>query len=417
MAWGFYIFVLIIFGVVVYTVIPDLFLHRLGIGCWKRQYTHGVVLTFDDGPDSVMTPKVLDVLARNKVQATFFLVGAKVAECPELIKEILAQGHQIGLHSQNHRHAWLLSPWATWKEWEEGAATVEKYTGQQLEWVRPPWGTFNLVTWWWMKKHHKRIVLWNIEGHDWQVKHSPEQISGRIINKAKAGGVIVLHDSGGETGAPEHTLQALEIICQRLVAEKKLPVVPLQFPNWSIWKRVVFSLWQEWENAFAYFYHLERIDSKNLFRLSKTDYKGPELYSADGRILAKEGDRVVELHLDNLRLSGSGTDPQTIGIKALRQTRESLPDLAAYINDNPDYMGIQVFMGVSLLNRGVKGLGFHIQEVNSNWVNRGVGVLQRCILKIYHPAGKSTSHKVLQGQPKIVWISREELLSRWLNRD
>ncbi|MHB8125520.1 MAG: polysaccharide deacetylase family protein [Desulfitobacteriaceae bacterium] len=414
MAWGFYILVLLIFGVAVYTVIPDLFLHRLGIGSWKKQYTYGVALTFDDGPDSLMTPKVLDVLARNKVRATFFLVGAKVAECPELIKEILAQGHQIGLHSQNHRHAWLLSPWTTWREWEEGAASVEKLAGKQVDWVRPPWGTFNLVTWWWIIKHHKRIVLWNNEGHDWLVKCSAEQIAQRIIKKAKAGGIIVLHDSGGEVGAPEHTLQALEIICQRLVSEKKLPVVPLEFPNWSSLWRFVFSLWQKWENVFAKVYHLERIDATNLFRLSRIEYKGPRLYSEDGQILAKEGDMVAELHLDSLRLRGKGTDIQTIGIKALRQIRESLPDLAAYINNNPAYLGIQVFMGISLLNRGVRGLGFKVQEASPSWANRGIGVLQKLILRIYHPAGKATRHKHTEGQPKIVWISREELLSRWL---
>lgn len=414
MDWGFPIAVLFIFGVAAYTVIPDLFLHRLGFGSWKRQYTSGVALTFDDGPDPEYTPRILEVLARNNVRATFFLVGNKAAQYPGLTKEILAQGHQLGLHSQNHRYAWFSSPWTTWCEWEEVADRVEKIAGQKVNWVRPPWGTFNLVTWWWIKKHHKRIVLWNNEGHDWQIKYSAEQIALRIVKKAKPGGIIVLHDSGGETGAPEHTLQALEIICQHLELKKKLPIVPLEFPDWSSLKRLYFALWQKWEEFFANVYHLEKINSTNLFRLTRTRYKGPGLYHKNGQVLAKEGDLVAELHIDSLRLSGKGTDIHTIGIKALRQARESLPDLAAYINNNSAYSEIQVILGVSLLNRGVKGFGFNVQDVSLNSFYRGIEILQKLNLKIYQPLKKAGRNKQLEGRPKIVWISKEELLSRWL---
>jgi peptidoglycan/xylan/chitin deacetylase (PgdA/CDA1 family) len=409
-----WIFILLVLGAAAYTVIPDLFLHRLGIGSWKKHYNAGVALTFDDGPDWEITPKILDVLAQNNVQATFFVVGAQAVKFPELTQEILAQGHQIGLHSQNHRHAWFSSPRVTWREWEEANAVLEKITGRPVEWVRPPWGTFNLATWWWIKKHRKRIVLWNIEGHDWQAKQSAAEITKRIISKARNGGIVVLHDSGGEAGAPLHTLQALENICQGLVAKKKLALVPLEFPEWSGLRRLVFSLWQKWEQIFAKVNHLEIIDAANIYRLAKARYKGPGLYSGDGRILAKEGDVVGELHMDSLRLSGKGTDIHTIGIKVLRQVRESLPDLAAYINDNPAYADIQVFMGTSLLNRGVKGLGFNVQEVSPNWFNRGIEALQKLNLRIYHPSGKGNNRKLKEGRLKIVWISREELLGRWL---
>jgi peptidoglycan/xylan/chitin deacetylase (PgdA/CDA1 family) len=414
MDWGLPIAFLFIFGAAAYTVIPDLFLHRLGFGSWKKQYTPGVALTFDDGPDPEYTPRILKVLALNNVRATFFLVGKKAVQFPWLTKEILAQGHKIGLHSQNHHYAWFSSPWMTWREWEEAADGVEKIIGQQVDWVRPPWGTFNLATWWWIKKHHKRIVLWNNEGHDWQAKYSAEQIAQQIVKKAKPGGIIVLHDSGGDTDAPEHTLQALEIICQHLESRKKLSIVPLEFPDWSSLRRLYFTLWQKWEDIFANIYHLEKINSTNLFRLTRTRYKGPELYNKDGQILAKDGDLVAELHIDSLRLSEKGTDIHTVGIKALRQTRKSLPDLAAYINNNPAYSEIQVIMGVSLLNRGVKGFGFNVQEVSPNWFYWGIRVLQKLNSRIYHPAANAGRNKQLEGHPKIVWISKEELFNRWL---
>ncbi|HWQ70919.1 MAG TPA: polysaccharide deacetylase family protein [Desulfitobacteriaceae bacterium] len=414
MAWGYALAVLFIFGVAAYTVIPDLFLHRLGLGSWKRQYTPGVALTFDDGPDPEYTPRILEILARYNVRAAFFLIGKKAAQFPGLTKEILARGHKLGLHSQNHRYAWFSLPWTTWGEWEEAAAGIEKITGQQVEWVRPPWGTFNLVTWWWVIKRRKRIVLWNNEGHDWQVRYSAEQIAKRILKKAKPGGIIVLHESGGEAGAPEQALRALEIICQDLEAKNKLPVVPLEFPDWGRIRRLYFTLWQKWEEIFANIYQLEEINSTNLFRLTRTRYKGPELYNKVGQLLAQKGDLVAELHIDSLRLSGKGTDIHTIGIKALRQARESFPELAAYLNNNPAYSEIRVIMGVSLLDRGVKGLGFNIQEVSPNWFYRGIEVLQKLNSRIYQPLKKAGRNKQLDSKPKIIWISKEELLSRWL---
>ncbi|MDD2233834.1 MAG: polysaccharide deacetylase family protein [Desulfitobacteriaceae bacterium] len=403
-----------IFGLAAYTVIPDLFLHRLGIGSWKRQYTPGVALTFDDGPDPEYTPRILEVLARNNVRAAFFLVGSKAVAFPWLTKEILAQGHQLGLHSLNHRYAWFSAPWTTWREWEAAAGEVEKIAGRQVNWVRPPWGTFNLATWLWVKKRCKRIVLWNNEGHDWQVRYSADQIAQRIVKRAKPGGIIVLHDSGSEAGVRENTLQALEIICQQLKSKKKLSLVPLEFPDWNGLRRLSFGLWQKWEELFAGIYHLEKIDSTNLFRLTKTRYKGPELYDKGGQVIAKEGDLVAELHIDSLRLSGKGTDIHTVGIRTLRQTRESLPELAAYINNNPAYSGIQVIMGISLLNRGVKGFGFHVQEVSPNWLYRWIEILQKLNSRIYQPVRKAGRSKQLASRPKLVWISKEELFSRWL---
>jgi peptidoglycan/xylan/chitin deacetylase (PgdA/CDA1 family) len=408
------IFILLLLGTAAYTLVPELFLHYWGIGSWKRHYTAGVALTFDDGPDPVITPRILACLARHQVQAAFFLIGSKAVQYPELVQEILAQGHQIGLHSQNHRNAWFQSPWATWREWDTVSAALENIAGRQIDWVRPPWGAFNLVIWWWTKKHHKQIVLWNIEGHDWQVKQSAAEIARRILRKARNGSIVLLHDSGGEKGAPEQTLQALDDICQGLTAEKKLPVVALEFPYWSSLRRVIFNFWQRWEQLFAWVKHLEVIDDTNIFRLVKTRYKGSALISQEGQIIAQEGDIVAEMHIDSLRVIGKGADIQTVAVRALRQARDSLPGLAAYVRNNPKYKDIQVLVGLTLLNRGVKGLGFNVQDVPSTLFYRGIGFLQKINLRIYHPAKKVTRQKQLEGRSKIVWISKEELLGRWL---
>ncbi|MGE5544921.1 MAG: polysaccharide deacetylase family protein, partial [Bacillota bacterium] len=331
MNWIYYVLFFVTFSGSLYTIIPDLFLHRLGIGSRKRQYSPGIAITFDDGPDPETTPKILDVLEQYRVPAVFFVTGENAARYPDLIREIREKGHQIGGHSMRHRYAWFMFPFETWREWEECITTIEKLTGEPVQWVRPPWGTFNLATWLWIKIRKKQAVLWNVEGHDWHVRRSPEQIASRVLRKAKEGSIIVLHDAGGETGAPKNTVEALKIICREVVEIQKLPLVKLEFPDWSWRRRLIFALWEKWECCFSRIYHIERINSTNFLRLSKAVYNGPSLYAGDGRLAAKTGDIVGEIHLDSRRLMDNGPDIQKAALRALRLARESLPELAQYI--------------------------------------------------------------------------------------
>ena len=414
MAWGYYLPVIIVFIGALYTVIPDIFLHRLGIGSWKCQYTPGVAITFDDGPDPETTPQILDILDDFKVKATFFITGINAIRYPDLVKEIQKRGHQIGAHSLFHRYAWFLLPMQTWREWEECISIIENLTGMEVQWVRPPWGTFNLVTWLWIKARKKKAVLWNAEGHDWQARRSPEQIASHVLCGTREGSIVVLHDAGGEKGAPKNTVRALKIICRRIIEEQKLPLVNLEFPDWPWWRRLIFSLWEKWERLFARIYQVERINSTNFLRLSKTIYDGPNLYTSDGRLLAKAGDKVGEIHFESGRLRGNENDIPKVALQALRLARKSLPELARYIVKNPEYKNIEVFLGLTLINRGVKGLGFTVQDISIKGLKRGVYFLQKLIMWVYYPNRNNLSHKLSKDQPKLVWISRQQLLERWL---
>ncbi len=414
--WWWAGFGLIVLVLALYTIIPDLFLHRLGVGSWKRQYTAGVALTFDDGPDPEYTPQVLAALRRHNVKATFFVVGAKVARYPELIRTIRAEGHTLGVHSQRHRYAWFQSPLTTWREWERCAAVVEGITGDQVAWMRPPWGTFNLVTWWWLVRRRKRAVLWNVEAHDWQLRRQPAEIAARIAGKVREGSIILLHDSGGETGAPINTVTAIDLLCQGIRVERKIPILPLAFNNWSCGRRLSFGIWQRWENFYARRYKVTRIDDHNILRLAKSVYHGPELYDENGRLLARRGDMVGEIHIDSIRMPAGSTDNYRIGVQAMRLAKESFPDLAAYIEKDPEFRDIRVFLGLSLLHRAVKRFGFNVREIEQGWFGRWVGFLQKTAMRMYHPAGRA---RVQEGGtrlgtlPKLVWISRERLLEMW----
>jgi peptidoglycan/xylan/chitin deacetylase (PgdA/CDA1 family) len=228
MAWGLFIFGALVIVILAYTVIPNFILKTLGLGTWKNQDISSAALTFDDGPNPEITPQILDILDQNGITATFFLVGERASRNPELVKMIKERGHQLGIHSNRHQFAWLMSPWKTWRDWEECNTTLECLTGDKILLARPPWGTFNLCTWLWMKRHHKQIVLWSTEGHDWQSKRSPQQITDRVLKNIRPGAIILLHDAGGDEGAPQNTLQALNELCNKIVQMKKIPLSGLE---------------------------------------------------------------------------------------------------------------------------------------------------------------------------------------------
>jgi len=411
MSWGFVLLSVVLAGVALYTVIPDLFLHRLGIGSWRRQFGPGVALTFDDGPDPEYTPQILKVLEKYHVCATFFMVAEKAKKYPGLVQQVKDGGHLIGVHSLNHKYAWFTSPWRTSREWTESVRILEQLSEREITLMRPPWGTFNLMTWWWLKQHKMRAVLWNAEGHDWEARRSPEEITERILGSINEGTIVVMHDSGGELGARENSLIALEQLCVRIVHELKLPLVSLEFPVWKLGRRLIFRAWEKWEHYYARSHGVERIDATNIFRLEKSTYDGPNLYGDDGKLLAAAGDTVGEIHLDNIRMQAKGQDIQKTALKVMHQIRESFPGLAQYVAEDPTYDSIKVFVSQTLLHRGVKAFGFTVQDLPETWRGRGIAWLQKMIMRVYHPAGKNRKNDRLGNKTMLVWISRDKLVA------
>lgn len=168
-----------------------------------------ICLSFDDGPDPRYTPEVLKILREFKVPAVFFLVGSKAEYAPSLVKRIEAEGHQIGCHTYFHRHAYLLSPWKSIATLREGRQAIEKITGKPIRWFRPPWGAVNLFQYRFLKRLGLPIVLWSANARDWNKRTGASGIYKLLLKKIKPNSIIVLHDSGGERGAPENTVAAL----------------------------------------------------------------------------------------------------------------------------------------------------------------------------------------------------------------
>ena len=168
-----------------------------------------ICLTFDDGPNPEVTPRILDTLKELRVRAVFFLVGTKARQNPDLVRRMLAEGHEVGLHTLNHRHAYSLFWKGSRNVIQEGIQCITAISGRPVHWYRPPWGASNLFQYRLVRSLRLQLVLWSANARDWRLATQPEQILERLKRRVKPGAVIVLHDSGGEGGAPQHTLQAL----------------------------------------------------------------------------------------------------------------------------------------------------------------------------------------------------------------
>jgi peptidoglycan-N-acetylglucosamine deacetylase len=155
----------------------------------------GYALTFDDGPHPLGTPAVLEVLARADVAATFFLVGEQVARAPSLAGEIVAAGHQVGLHCHRHRNLLRLSPAQVRQDIARAEAIIADATGRRPRIYRPPYGLLNASALRLARRRGWRTLLWSHWGRDWEARATPASIAARATDGAGEGAVLLLHDA------------------------------------------------------------------------------------------------------------------------------------------------------------------------------------------------------------------------------
>ena len=183
----------------------------------------GVALTFDDGPDR-STEVFLEILANAGATATFFVTGEQVTRHPTMLTEMVASGHEIGIHGYTHRHHLLLTPGQVVDELERARATIEDAAGRPTTLFRPPHGIFSLASWFAVSRHGWCRVLWSRWGKDWEGEASRESILGHVDHPV-AGDVILLHDSDryAVPGSWRNTADALPEIIAR-IEEQGLPI-------------------------------------------------------------------------------------------------------------------------------------------------------------------------------------------------
>lgn len=166
---------------------------------WKIKDTPHVFLTFDDGPDPVATPKVLSVLDRFGVKATFFCVGQNVQKHPEIVREIKRAGHVIGNHTFQHENGWKTP--AT--SYLNSIHTANTFIKSNL--FRPPYGRINIRCIDPLKKDGFQIIMWTWLSKDYNRNISNERIIS-AAQRIKAGDILVFHDSHKTAGRIEELL-------------------------------------------------------------------------------------------------------------------------------------------------------------------------------------------------------------------
>jgi peptidoglycan/xylan/chitin deacetylase (PgdA/CDA1 family) len=187
---------------------------------------HGVgrpdhlALTFDDGPDPRSTPEFLDALAGLGWTATFFMLGSMVRRAPALAAEVVAAGHEIGVHADEHRSHLTRTPRAIVDDLARAVDEVGDATGSRPRWFRPPYGTVSGGTVLAARRLDLQLVLWTSWGKDWRATATPASVIRDLERDLAPGATVVLHDSDcvSAPAAWHAALGSLPLLAERVHA-------------------------------------------------------------------------------------------------------------------------------------------------------------------------------------------------------
>lgn len=187
----------------------------------------GVVLTFDDGPDPRWTPRVLEILAAHGAKATFFLIGRKAEQHPEIVRAILDAGHGVGLHSYAHDRLFALRRERRVREdLERGIAVLTNLTGERPVLFRPPIGHTGPLIARVADALDLVVVGWTISGHDGLASARVADVVARVRRDLRHGAIILLHDAPERGEREPAAVRALPAVLDAITAER-LEIVPL----------------------------------------------------------------------------------------------------------------------------------------------------------------------------------------------
>jgi peptidoglycan/xylan/chitin deacetylase (PgdA/CDA1 family) len=154
-----------------------------------------LALTYDDGPNDVHTPRLLEVLAKHQVKATFFMIGRHVRQAPDIARVVAAAGHEIGNHTFSHPNLIFASADRTRREIEECRKALQEIVGDHSRLFRPPFGGRKPESLRIARAAGLKAVMWNVTGWDWKAP-AAEEIERKVIRQIRGGNIILLHDGG-----------------------------------------------------------------------------------------------------------------------------------------------------------------------------------------------------------------------------
>lgn len=184
------------------------------------RHSREIALTFDDGPNDVHTPRLLEVLAKHNVQATFFMIGRYVELFPDVAREVAQSGHVIGNHTFTHPNLIFTSGLQTRIQLQECDRALSTTIGPHSSLFRPPFGGRLPHTLRIARSLNLLPVMWNVTGWDWNAP-SADYVEEKISKQLRGGDVILMHD--GSHASPDadraHTVTATDRLIRRYKAE------------------------------------------------------------------------------------------------------------------------------------------------------------------------------------------------------
>jgi peptidoglycan/xylan/chitin deacetylase (PgdA/CDA1 family) len=185
-----------------------------------------VLLTFDDGPDPVWTPRVLDLLRQHHVHAVFCLIGRDVRRHPDLVRRIVAEGHSLCDHTEGHdEHLPAERPTVLREQIVAGAEAIVAAVGVRPPWFRAPGGAWSPRVEQVASRNGMASLKWTVDPRDWELPRARD-IVARVLTAARPGSVILLHDGGGDRNRTVAALRALLNLLPRNGLQIAEPLAP-----------------------------------------------------------------------------------------------------------------------------------------------------------------------------------------------
>jgi peptidoglycan/xylan/chitin deacetylase (PgdA/CDA1 family) len=203
-------------------------LEMFGDASWRGDpKTNTVALTFDDGPHPVTTRRVLAILARGGVRATFFVIGEKVERHPDVVREIAGAGHGLAMHGYRHDRLYSLKPPnAVRDDIVKTRDAIERAAGVRPRWFRPPIGHLSPRTAAGAERAGVQVVAWSVRGLDGLRSADADRVITRIERGLRPGAIVLLHDAAESDDYAPASLAALPRILE-IIERKGLRAVSL----------------------------------------------------------------------------------------------------------------------------------------------------------------------------------------------
>jgi peptidoglycan-N-acetylglucosamine deacetylase len=171
-----------------------------------------LVLTYDDGPSSSVTPAVLQLLARHKARATFFMLGRSAVQNRSIADCILEEGHDVGSHSDQHLNAWKVSPGRAVADINAGYDRLSAWVAPDGMY-RPPFGKMTIPTLLAVRRRGAPVGWWTIDSGDTHTPLSPpKQVADRLIREG--GGIVLMHDVERSPNRNEFVLETTALLLE-----------------------------------------------------------------------------------------------------------------------------------------------------------------------------------------------------------